>query len=518
MKNCKKIIYFSDFPLWIGGANKVLLTQAHIMQQKGYQVKVVIPNDKVGKHTKEYDRICAEYELESLTAYYTVAVCMEEIDIIAALEQYQAIVMLLKESRPDIIHSTQLNIAVELAARELGIPHLMNIYQVDRQAFNVHWMNVYPQYHSADSVLMSNRWSEGLGIESKCIRVAYSSKNEANSALEKGVEICALSIGDVCERKNQLESIKFIADCRKKGYCIRLIILGYDQGIYADRCKKYVEENELQSNVQFVGFVSCVEKYLENADLLVVASTVESYPGVIVESMANRVPIISTPVAGVPELLENGKNGFLTGGYKAKDLYKAFSTFVKYQESGQIIQVIENAYETYLEKHTYESVGNELEKYYQWIVNDYPGKDTYLTAVHVRQKVDVFRHGRRMDSISVESNKIWFWYHILPIIEQKDNRMTVIWGAGLWGKKVFDWLRDLHSQIEFVGFVDSFKEGEYLGFPIISGKDSLVGECGTIIVAIADEMSRLKIMDYLDAQGKERNRDYFLIWNGPVRL
>lgn len=519
MKDYKKVIYFLDFPFWFGGSNKVLLSQACIMQQRGYQVKVVIPNDQKGMHTKEYDRICDEYSLESMTAYYTVAACMEEIDILAALNEYQVIAALLKEYRPDIIHSAQLNIAVELAARELMIPHLMNIYQVDRQAFNVNWMKIYPQYHSCDSILMASRWGEGLKIRSQCIRIAYGTKSKIVSKYDKEKEIRILSIGGLCERKNQLESIKLISISKNKGYPVKLIILGDDQNTYADNCKKYVEDNALQRNVEFKGFVSNVEEYFVNADLLLIASTVESYPGVIVEGMANRIPIISTPVAGVPELLRNEENGFLAEGYDAIDLYNAFSKYVEYRQSGKIFQVVENAYNTYLQQHSFEAVGSELEKYYQWIVNDYFKRNiSYITAAQVRQKIDEFRRDQKVDAAQIDTNKIWLLYHIFCVIEQNSNKKVMIWGAGLWGRKIFEWIGMLKEQIEFIGFIDSFKQGEYLGFPIVDGKDLLLNACGTIIIAIWDEKSRLEIMNYLDNNGKERNRDYFLIFNGPIRL
>ncbi|MDE7430766.1 MAG: glycosyltransferase [Lachnospiraceae bacterium] len=521
MKTCKKILYFLDFPLFVGGSNKVLLTQAFIMQQKGYQVKVVIPNDENGVHTEEYGRICENYALESMTANYTVTVCMEEINIMAAIDQHKAIIELLAEEQPDLIHSTQLNIAVELAARTMRIPHLMNIYQVDRQTFNVDWMQVYPQYHCADSVLMSERWKKGLGISSRCVRVAYSSeKNRVIREDRKDSDISILSIGILCERKNQLECLKLIKKCKEDGYNgIKLTVLGEDRNDYGDQCRRYIEENKLQDNVRIMGFVSNVDDYLAAADVLIVASTVESYPGVIVESMANRVPVISTPVAGVPELMRDGENGFLTEGYEVKDLYETFLRYLECKNYGRIPQVIETAYCTYLENHTYESTGNELEKYYQWIVNDYINKNAcFLTVAKIRQKLDAFIGEICREGARTKSDKLWLLYHIWSVMKKKDNKEILIWGAGFWGKVAYEWIDSLKDLVQFIGFIDSFKQGNYLGFPIISNKDVLLDKCGMVIVAVAGEKSRLEIMNYLDDKGKTRNRDYFFVYNEPIRL
>lgn len=519
VEEVKKILYFLDFPFCVGGSNKVLLTQAYIMKQKGYQVKVIIPNDEQGNHAEEYDRICDEYMLESVTAYYTVSTCLEEIDILAALDVYQNMVTLLEEDKPDLIHSTQLNIAVELAARKLKIPHLMNIYQVDKQAFHVKWMEVYPQYHSADTLMMSERWGNGLRIASKCIRSAYEVKNKVSREYENSAEICILSIGVLCKHKNQLECLKFISICKENGHSVRGLFFGDAQSVYGGQCKKYVEENGLQDNVQFIDFVSNLQDYYKSADLLIVSSKVESYPSVIIASMANKVSVLSTPVAGVPELLKDGTNGFLTSGYEAKDLYEAFLKYLEQRKSGQIIQTLENAYCTYLEQHTYKAVGNELEKYYQWIISDYSKKDiSSLDVNQVRQKINEFISAKSIDRNQTIGNKIWLLYHILPILEQKENKKVMIWGAGLWGRIAFEWVSLVKNQIEFIGFIDSFKQGRYLGFPIINNNDPLIDMCGTIIIAILDEKSRLEIMEYLDMRGRERNKDYFLIWNGPIRL
>lgn len=520
MGNFKRIIYFLDFPFIIGGSNKVLLTQAYIMKQKGYEVKVVIPNDENGKHSDEYDSICDVYGLQSTTASFAIATCLEEIDIIRALDEYKDIAKLIKENGADFVHSVQLNIAVELAARELKIPHLMNIYQVDRQAFHVSWLEVYPQYHSADAVMLSERWGNGLGIVSRCIRGAYAiEEKKTPKDCDTETAICILSMAVLCAHKNQLECLKFISRCKEKGHLVKLIVFGYDQNPYGDQCRKYVEENKLQDNVQFMGFVSNVYDYFEKADLLVVASTVESYPSVIIASMANRVPVISTPVGGVPELLKDEKNGFLAGGYKGEDLYEAFLRYLEYRKSGRIDQLIESAYNTYLEQHTYKVVGSQLEEYYHWIANDYIIRDiSYMNAFQIRQQINMFWCERNIDVSNIKSNKIWLLYHLFLEIEKKNNKKVMIWGAGFWGKMTFEWICALENQIEFIGFIDTFKQGTYLGFPIVNENNLEPDICGTIIIAVQDAKSRLEIMNKLDMYGKERNRDYYFIWNGPVRI
>ena len=75
-----------------------------------------------------------------------------------------------------------------------------------------------------------------------------------------------------------------------------------------------------------------------------------------------------------------------------------------------------------------------------------------------------------------------------------------------------------NSQLELVGFIDTNRKGRYLGYPIIQDKDYALKKCGTIFVAVAEERARLEIMGYLEKQGKERNKDYFMFVNEPIRI
>lgn len=518
-----KILYFLDFPYGVGGASIVLLKQAFISKQRGHKVCVVIPSDINGQHAMEFDRMCQEFGLKVVTASYTVAICMENIDILASLDQYKAILVLLREYAPQLIHSTQLNIAVELAARELRIPHLMNIYQTDQETFKIKWMKIYPQYHSADSHFAVGRWEKGLNISSRCIRVPYETKidNEDLSKPRDESQLFIVTAGTVCSRKNQMEILKFILECQKNGFKVHLTVLGRCDNEYGDRCKNFVKKNGLGASIIFTGFVLNVEEYLRKADVFILASTVESFPGVLVESMANKVPIISTAVAGVPELLKDGENGFLAMGYRAEDIYQAFLRYLEKREKGQIGQIIEKAYTTYLEQHTYVVTGEMLDDYYQWIVCEYQSKsDSHcLMAEDVRKEINVFLYEKALDHMDqFFMDHLWYIYHLVKVFEAGTKKVFVIWGAGFWGKIVLDWLCHLGMEGSLISFIDKNKQGKYLGYPVISPNEAVEADYNIILVSIADENVRLEIMEYLDGNGKIRNKDYFMVHNDPVRI
>ncbi len=522
VEKSRKIVYFLDFPYGTGGSSRVLLTQAGILSKCGCDVVVAIPSDENGMHISLYDELCAYFSLTSLTVTYPVSTCMEGIDIEGSLRVYNEIVKLLTREKPDLVHSVQVNIAVELAARELGIPHLMNIYPTDLDVFSIKWMDIYPHYHSADSELFVKRWGEGLGISSRCIRVAYENKRKKpRKAVEEpdSGALHILMVGVLAEHKNQLEALRFISICIKAGLNVTLTILGDNDNLYGKKCLEFVERHNLDKRVFFEGFVVNVEDYFAQADVMVLSSTVESYPGVIVESMANKVPIISTPVAGITELLQDGHTCFLTKGYQGEDIYEAFGRYLECRQNGRLCGIIEQAYGCYLQNHSYEAVGKQLTLYYDWICRDYAGEAERLQANDIKSLFESFiqeKCEKEMDSFTRRS--IWFLYHLNLLNTARPFQRIVIWGAGLFGQIALGWLDILGCRNRLVGYVDTYKKGMYLGYPILEDKGHALKFSDMVLLAIGDVESCLENMKYLEEIGKKRNKDYFMMLNAPIRI
>ncbi|MGH9143451.1 MAG: glycosyltransferase [Vicinamibacterales bacterium] len=61
----------------------------------------------------------------------------------------------------------------------------------------------------------------------------------------------------------------------------------------------------------FVGHCDDVPVRLGNTDIFVLPSRSESFPNAILEAMASGLPIVASGVGGIPELIENGRTGWL---------------------------------------------------------------------------------------------------------------------------------------------------------------------------------------------------------------
>ncbi|MGS0824873.1 N-acetyl-alpha-D-glucosaminyl L-malate synthase BshA [Shewanella sp. 0m-8] len=101
----------------------------------------------------------------------------------------------------------------------------------------------------------------------------------------------------------------------------RLVLLGSGPDI--DGIKQQCEKLGILKHVVFVGDVTHVEHYLPNADCMIQPSYRESFSMVLLEAMACGVPTVSSNVDGVPEVVDNGKTGFMFDPNDALGMAKA---------------------------------------------------------------------------------------------------------------------------------------------------------------------------------------------------
>lgn len=75
--------------------------------------------------------------------------------------------------------------------------------------------------------------------------------------------------------------------------------------------EKMIEEKGLRRSVILLGKIPNASRYLSAFDIFVLPSVKEGFPWALLEAMAARLPVIATNVGAVPEIIEDGKNGFI---------------------------------------------------------------------------------------------------------------------------------------------------------------------------------------------------------------
>ena len=96
---------------------------------------------------------------------------------------------------------------------------------------------------------------------------------------------------------------------RDKKPNIKASFLGYG----AENLKSYCEESGVGDFVEHLGAVSLEERigFFQKADIFVLPTYAEAMPMSVIEAMAADLPVVSTPVGGIPELIEDNVDGLL---------------------------------------------------------------------------------------------------------------------------------------------------------------------------------------------------------------
>ena len=91
-----------------------------------------------------------------------------------------------------------------------------------------------------------------------------------------------------------------------------------------------IEEGGLQNIVTFEGWVAGENKIdlLNWAKLFILPSFNEGLPIAILEAMSYKMPIISSSVGGIPEIVKDGVNGSIVTPGNDEEIFKAIKKYV----------------------------------------------------------------------------------------------------------------------------------------------------------------------------------------------
>jgi colanic acid/amylovoran biosynthesis glycosyltransferase len=132
-----------------------------------------------------------------------------------------------------------------------------------------------------------------------------------------------LCIGRLSAQKGQHVLIEAMSVLGERGINGQLILAG--DGEMRHELESHIARRNLESHVTITGWIDeqRVRELLQSSRALVQPSFAEGLPVVIMESLAMARPVIATMVAGIPELVRDGENGWLVAAGSVEDLAKA---------------------------------------------------------------------------------------------------------------------------------------------------------------------------------------------------
>lgn len=115
-------------------------------------------------------------------------------------------------------------------------------------------------------------------------------------------------IGRLVKIKKPFAFIDLAQELLRKNNQIHFVIAG--DGNLKDQIADKIKNEQLEKYFTLLPWVDEVELLLPSLDLLVMTSINEGTPLILMEAMLNGIPVASTPVGGVPYLIEHEKTGY----------------------------------------------------------------------------------------------------------------------------------------------------------------------------------------------------------------
>ena len=141
------------------------------------------------------------------------------------------------------------------------------------------------------------------------------------------------NVGSFEERKGQVVLLDAVDDLVKSVFPnLQLMLVGEVPD--EDMLKKKVQEMGLDNNVTFFPFTREPMYIFERIDILVLSSLYkEGLPNVLLEAMSMETPVVSSRMAGVPEIVEDGETGYMVEPGNKDQLVEAINKLWSDQEA-----------------------------------------------------------------------------------------------------------------------------------------------------------------------------------------
>ncbi|MBT2685469.1 glycosyltransferase family 4 protein [Bacillus sp. ISL-37] len=144
---------------------------------------------------------------------------------------------------------------------------------------------------------------------------------------------------------------------------VKLLLLG--DGQTKPEVENLVKSMGMENNVIFLGYKENVRDFYQLADITLLTSRTESFPLVLLESARENVPVITTDVGGVHEMIPDSKMGFIVPVDDEDSVANAIFKAIKLKEKGYL-QIMGTRFNTFAsENFSIQSFADSVYQAYQ---------------------------------------------------------------------------------------------------------------------------------------------------------
>lgn len=150
----------------------------------------------------------------------------------------------------------------------------------------------------------------------------------------------------------------------------KLIIIG--SGKLRLELENLVNKLSLKNKVEFLGQVSNDQVYekLAQADIFVRSSLSEGLGNAFLEAMAVGIPVIATPVGGIPDFLKDGETGWFCKVKDPKSIAEKINYILNPDNKDEVDRVVENAEKMVEEKYNWDHISIKMKNIFIKLINN----------------------------------------------------------------------------------------------------------------------------------------------------
>jgi glycosyltransferase involved in cell wall biosynthesis len=375
-----KILYVITKSNW-GGAQRNVFDLATSMKEAGHEVAVALGGDGILRK-----------RLEDAGIYtHSISTMGRDISVSDDTGSLREIISIIRHRRPDVlhVHSPKAAGLGAIAGRLLRVKNI--VYTVHGWAFNENrpwhqkvtivffsWLTmllchnviVLSKYEYVQSMRFPFTKKKVRLVPSGIKSPTFMSVDGAKQTISKMLGMNLLDfnkrmvIGVIAElHPNKglsylIEALETVAQQYPHALCV---IIGDGQDV--NTLSIDIHQRQLENHVRLIGYLENASEYLKAFSIFALPSIKEGLPYVLFEAGYASLPVLSTTVGGIPEIVEDTKSGILVQPHKSRELAHALSFLIEQPAERRKYGVALR--ERILRDFHFEKMVREIEKVYQ---------------------------------------------------------------------------------------------------------------------------------------------------------
>jgi len=347
-------------PKWLAGTEIATYTLADHLAWRGHEVHVITSHDAGLPELSQENGFCIH------------RIAWPKIRFIGTVIFWTRICLEIQTIKPDVFHAQSLSCGIPavIAKKLLKAPCVVwgrgsDIYLPGR--FTMMTSKLILQ--NADAVLaltedMKQKMWEicdkdisvvSNGVDLERFKTSSGDQREGNAKT-------IIFVGRLHPVKGVQYLIEAMAIVHQEMPDVKLVIVG--DGVERSRLEELAERLNLNSCIQFAGQVpqESIPRLMHQADVFALSSLSESFGMVNLEAMASGLPIVATKVGGIPNIVEEGVNGYLVNAKNSEEIADRLLTLLQNDEIREKISA-NNREKAKL--YTWDEITTKVEKEYQ---------------------------------------------------------------------------------------------------------------------------------------------------------